>query len=137
VLAQGPGIGRGMKVGKEGILGVIAAMDTPMQTDTAAWSRAERAKIERIVERLSAIPGLHASISPDPNGCLFDRVRLTLDESTGHTAQSLRMALRERDPVIHIRIYGTEPDATYLNATELTEDEVEAVCEAIAEVLGA
>lgn len=136
VLAQGPGIGRGMKVGKEGILGVIAAMNTPMQTDTAAWSRAERAKVERIIERLSAIPGLQATISPDPNGCPFDRVRLTLDGSTGHTAQSLRMALRERDPVIHIRIYGTEPDAVYLNATELTDDEVEALCDAIGEEVG-
>jgi len=135
VLAQGVGIGRGMKVGKEGILGVIAATDTPMQTDTEAWSRAERAKVERIVERLSAIPGLQATISPDPNGCPFDRVRLTLDESTGHTAQSLREALMARDPAIHIRIYGSEPDATYLNATEMTENEVEAVCDAIGEVL--
>jgi len=40
-----------------------------------------------------------------------------------------------RDPAIHIRIYGSAPDATYLNATEMTEAEVEAVCDAIGEVL--
>ena len=136
VLAQNVGIGRGMKVGKEGILGVIAAMDTPMQTDTAAWSRAERRKVERIVERLSGVPGLEATISPDPNGCPFGRVRLTLDEGGAHTPQSLRTALAEGDPAIHIRIYGAEPDAAYLNATEMTDAEVEVVCDAIAGALG-
>lgn len=99
VKKQSAGIGRPMKVGKEGILGVLAAFEAPPWTDVAAWRRAERAKAQRIVDRLGALPGVEASLSPDPNGCPFDRARLRLDPGkSGFTPQSLRGALASRDP---------------------------------------
>jgi len=136
VLLQNRGIGRGMKPGKEAILGVVAAFDTEMQRNTEAWSAAERRKIERIVARVGRLPGVEATVSPDPNGCPFVRARLHLDPAeTGHTAATLRAALLRDEPAIHVRIYGREQDCVYLNATEMTEDEVEVVCDRVCAAL--
>ncbi|MFO7946622.1 MAG: aminotransferase class V-fold PLP-dependent enzyme [Armatimonadota bacterium] len=132
VLAQGRGIGRTMKVGKEGIFGVLAAWDTPMQRDTSAWSAHERRKCELVIERIKQVEGLSPGLSPDPNGCPFDRVRVAVDEAiSGFSARSLREALRQDDPAVEVRVYGRDPGAFYINTTELTDSEVETVCEHI------
>jgi len=137
VLAQSRGIGRGMKVGKEGVFGVVAAWDTPMQLDTASWSAEERRKCERVSERLSEVAGLSPILSPDPNGCPFDRVRVDVDQdATGYTPKSLRAALAQGDPAVHVRVYGDEPEAFYINMTELTSAEVDEVCDQIEATLG-
>lgn len=136
VRLQHGGIGRGMKSSKAGILGVVAAFRAPMWTDREAWVRRERAKIARIVERLGQLDGLDATISPDPNGCPLDRARLRIDpEATGHTAVSLRQTLITGDPAIYTRIYDPDEGCVYLNATEMTDDEVDVVCERIEQEL--
>ncbi len=133
VREQHRGIGRTMKVGKEGIFGVIAAWDTRMRRDTEAWSARERTKCERVVERLNEIDGLSPALSPDPNGCPFDRVRVAVDEDvTGYTAKRLRVALARGLPAVHVRVYESDSGAFYINTTELREPEIEIVCEAIA-----
>lgn len=136
VRLQSQGIGRAMKAGKEAILAVAAAFDTPIWRHTQAWSGAERRKIERVVERLAALPGVEATVSPDPNGCPFVRACLRIaPEETGHTAKSLRLALLEQDPAIYVRVYGAHPDRVFINATEMTEDEVDVVCESMTALL--
>lgn len=138
VLAQNRGIGRGMKVGKEGVFGVLAAWDTPMQRDTASWSAKERRKCERVVERLSEVAGLSPTLSPDPTGCPFDRVRVEVaQDATGCTPNSLRAALAQGDPAVHVRVYDRDPGAFYINTSELTALEVAGVCERIARILTA
>ena len=136
VRMQEKGIGRPMKAGKEGILAVAAAFEAQSRQDQKEWTRLENRKIERIVERLGDIPGVEAALSPDPNGCPFLRARLRIDPArTGHTAVSLRLALQEQDPAIYVRIYNPADGCVFLNATEMTEEETEQVCDAIAELL--
>jgi len=133
---QHSGIGRGMKPSKEGILGAIAALRASQTCDVEAWSRRESAKIDMVVSRLGKLPGIVASVSPDPNGCPFARARIELDPSvTGQTADSLRLALLSGDPAIYVRVYKPAENAIYINATEMTEAEVDVVCERVAACL--
>jgi uncharacterized pyridoxal phosphate-dependent enzyme len=136
VKLQHQGIGRPMKAGKEAIIGVLSAFDAPMWRNTESWSRDERRKIARIVQRLDRIPGLTATVSPDPNGCPFDRACLCINpERTGHTALSLQGELLEQDPPIHVRIYNPDDNKIFINATEMTDTEIDTVCERIAAIL--
>jgi L-seryl-tRNA(Ser) seleniumtransferase len=54
------GIGRAMKVGKEEIAGLLAAVERYLQTDHAAEGRLWESRAAAIIARLSAIPGLSA-----------------------------------------------------------------------------
>jgi len=136
VLLQNSGIGRGMKVGKEGIFGVLAAFESPMWRDTESWTAEENRKVRRVVNELKALPGLRVSTDPDPNGCPFPRVRLVPNpEETCHTADSLREALAEGDPSIVVRRYGFEPESLYINTTEMTDEDITILCDRVRAIL--
>lgn len=135
MVLQHQGIGRGMKVGKEGIVGVLAAFEAPTWRDTATWTANENRKVERILDALAELPGVVAAASPDPNGCPFLRVRLAFDQAARHTAAAVRQALGAGDPAVIVRCYGFDREAIYINATEMTDEEVGVLCERLREVL--
>ena len=98
------GIGRSMKVGKESICGVMAALQ--------AWGRRDhqgiRAKEERILnlwhDGLKNIPGIRAEISPDPTGNPLERLLIRVDESeAGISAWGLALNLAKGDTPIVVR----------------------------------
>ncbi len=136
VLLQNAGIGRGMKVGKEGILGLLAALESAPWRDTAAWAAAEKIKGQRLAACLRAVPGAMVSTSPDPNGCPFERVRLQLPPGQGPlAAKNLMARLLENDPGIVVRAYPGDPGSVYINTTEMTAAEVETVGRIICSIL--
>ena len=59
---QNMGIGRGMKVGKEGVAGAIAALDAWERRDHAGIRAAEKSHLDLWVERFSKLPGIKATI---------------------------------------------------------------------------
>lgn len=59
-------IGRGMKVGKEEIVGLVAAVDWFLKQDDAAMEAEYRARAQRITERVRSIPGVDARIFIPP-----------------------------------------------------------------------
>jgi len=137
ILLQNQGIGRGMKVGKEGIFGVIAAFEAPLWRKRQAWTAEENSKVRRVVDALASAPGVRAAPDPDPNGCPFLRVRIELDDTSPHTSTSLREALASGEPSIVVRCYGFERDSVYINCTEMTDSEVESLCDRLRHVLTA
>lgn len=136
VLLQHAGIGRGMKVGKEGIFGVLAAFEAPMWQERDAWTAGEHRKVLRVVDLLTGMPGTQVSTDPDPNGCPFLRVRVALGAEAGHGAEGLKDALAEGDPSVVVRRYAFDPDCVYINATEMTDEEISTLCERLRSELG-
>lgn len=55
-------IGRGMKVGKEEIIGLVAAVDWFLKQDDGAFETEYRARAQRIAEHVQSIPGVEARI---------------------------------------------------------------------------
>ncbi|MDG1893840.1 MAG: aminotransferase class V-fold PLP-dependent enzyme [Fuerstiella sp.] len=136
VYLQNKGIGRPMKAGKEAIIGAMAALDYRQRQDISAWTTVQDGKVERILEALADVPGLTLNVDPDPNGCPFSRARLTPDLMTcGHTAADLRDALADGDPTIVVRAHHAEEGYINLDAIEMTDEEVEYVCDAIRRIL--
>ncbi|MGF6772713.1 D-glucosaminate-6-phosphate ammonia-lyase [Paraburkholderia sp. GAS199] len=76
---QNGGIGRGMKVGKEGIVGAIAALEQWRRRDHAAIRARERGHLTLWRETLNRHAGVRAEIDADPTGNPLDRLKLHID----------------------------------------------------------
>ncbi|MCH8828799.1 MAG: aminotransferase class V-fold PLP-dependent enzyme, partial [Planctomycetes bacterium] len=133
---QNRGIGRGMKAGKEAILGAMAALEYRMDQDLAAWTAEQDRKVQLILDGLSDVPGLALSVDADPNGCPFSRARLTPDaKQTGHSAMSLTSALAEGNPTVVARAHHAQDGYIHLDAIEMTDEEIKYVCDKIRKIL--
>ena len=138
VYLQNRGIGRPMKAGKEAIFGAIAALEYREQENMTEWTAEQDRKVQRILDRLAGIPGLHLSVDADPNGCPFSRARLTLDAGVCcESAESLTYILAEGNPTIVVRAHHTDEGYIHLDAIEMTDDEILYVCRRIREILKA
>lgn len=108
VRKQYAGIGRAMKVGKEQIVGLLTALAAYKEKDHEREAAANDAKVARLVERIEAIPGLHAQRIADEAGRAISRCRITLVPSelaagAPTSASELNAILRGGDPVIWAR----------------------------------
>ena len=136
VYLQNQGIGRGMKAGKEAILGALAALEYRNTEDIAVWTAEQDVKVNRILELLEGIQGLTLSVDPDPNGCPFSRARLTVDPTLcSHDANSLNVALAEGNPAIIARAHHASEGYLYLDAIEMTDEQIEWVCVQVRAIL--
>lgn len=76
---QNGGIGRGMKVGKEGIVGAMAALEQWQQRDHAAVRAREHAYLTFWREALKRFAGVRAELDADPTGNPLERLKLQID----------------------------------------------------------
>ncbi len=93
-------LGRGMKVGKEAVIGLIVALNRFVQLDHDAYEEEWTRNAKYVCEALQDIPGLTAEYVParlTPNG--YDSVRLTWDEKRiPVTLEQARQMLRDGEP---------------------------------------
>lgn len=129
---QNLGIGRGMKVGKEGIGGTIAALEAWEKRDHAAVRATEAGYLELWVKRLDGQPGIGVRVVPDPTKNPLDRLELTVDpDRAGITAWALADALAAGDPPVIVRDHEVEHGHFYLDPCNLHAGEAEVVAERI------
>lgn len=135
---QNRGIGRPMKVGKEGIVGAMAALEYRMRLDVAGWEAEQNRKMERVMSRLDGIDGIGLSVDADPNGNPFSRARVTVDaDRTGLSAAVINLAMLEGDPSIRLRAHHTDEGYFTVDAMEMTDEEVELTCDRLVGILSA
>lgn len=104
VYLQSQGIGRGMKVGKEGIAGAIAALEAWTQRDQAAHRRKEETRVALWMRELADVTGLRAELSPDPTKNPITRIRLhVVPDTAGVTAWDLSDMLSEGERPVMVR----------------------------------
>ncbi len=90
-------VGRGMKVGKEEIMGFLVALDRYVATDHAALLADWAEKARYVAGRLQGVPGLSATIVMHGKG--YEEVDLQWDESViPLTVAQVRDALKNGDP---------------------------------------
>lgn len=133
---QNLGIGRGMKVGKEGIAGVIAALEAWENRDHAGIRARERKALDLWAKTLQGRPGIAARITPDPTGNPLDRLRIDIDPNIARiTAWDLADRLAAGDPPIIVRDHEAEHNYLFLDPCNLHPDEEAVVARRIAEEL--
>ncbi len=97
------GVGRGFKVGKEEIAGLMAALRRYAQRDFAAELRGWMADMQCIVDAVSGRPGVRAELRfPQPSGREIPHAVLTVDPAAGLSAVDIVLALQEGTPPIFV-----------------------------------
>ncbi|NZD49925.1 aminotransferase class V-fold PLP-dependent enzyme [Rhizobium leguminosarum] len=133
---QNMGIGRGMKVGKESIFGVMAALEAWENRDHAGIRERETGYLNLWKRTLDGRPGLTVLIEPDPTNNPLDRLRLIVDPEQAHiTAWDLADALAKGSPPIIVRDHEVEHRYFYLDPCNLHPGEETVVAERLAQEL--
>lgn len=117
---QNNGIGRGMKVGKESIVGTIAALQAWEKRDHAGIRERERQALVLWRDALTQRHGVRAEIVPDPTGNPLDRLKVSIDPEVARiTAWDLADALARGTPPVIVRDHEVEHGFFYLDPCNL------------------
>ncbi len=134
---QNMGVGRGMKLGKESILGTIAALEAWEKRDHAAVRAKETGYLNLWKEMLSRKPGVSAEIEADPTHNPLDRLRVSVDPGEAHiTAWDLADALAQGERPIIVRDHEAEHGYFYMDPCNLHPGEETIVARRLEEELG-
>jgi L-seryl-tRNA(Ser) seleniumtransferase len=101
---NGNSIGRGMKVNKEEMLGMLAALERYLKLDHAALDREFQKRAEVVLKSLAGLPGITAAITVPEVANHVPHVAVTIDQAVaGITGQEVSRKLREGTPSIGVR----------------------------------
>ena len=104
---NGNAIGRGMKVNKEEMVGMLAALELFVGKDHAAEAREFERRAEEIRKAASSVAGVRAQIFVPEVANHVPHVRVSWDTaSTGSRAAAIVRALQEGEPSVAIRSEG-------------------------------
>ena len=132
VYLQNRGLGRLMKVGKEGLVGAIAALEAWEQRDHDAERARETAITELWLNQLAGLPGITAALHDDWTGNPIARVELSVDPVTsGLHAWELSARLLVGNPAIALRDDLAEHQLIYLDPCNVTLEEARQLALAI------
>lgn len=134
---QSRGIGRAMKVGKEGIVGTIAALEAWGRRDHEAIRAREQAIVALWLETLAGVPGLAVRRLPDWTGNPIDRAEVAVGTEAGLFAWELADRLAVRTPSIRVRDDLIEGGLFHLDPCNLDAAEARDVAAAILEEIDA
>jgi L-seryl-tRNA(Ser) seleniumtransferase len=133
---QEKGIGRPMKVGKEGVIGAIAGIERWLALDHDELARELEARLERARARLEGIDGVSVSLEDDWTSRAFRRVRLDIDPArAGMSAHQLARGLAAAQPAITVRGLYADQGFLQLDLRRADDAAVDRVCERIIEAL--
>lgn len=133
---QNRGIGRGMKIGKEGIAGVIAALEAWKTRDNEGIRARERAALELWLDTLARRPGVTATIVPDPTDNPLDRLKVAIDPQEARiSAWDLAAALAGGSRPVIVRDHEVEHGHFFLDPCNLHPGEEHIVATRLGEEL--
>jgi L-seryl-tRNA(Ser) seleniumtransferase len=128
-------LGRPMKVGKEELVGLLAAVERYLRLDHGKRMADFEATVRSWVDALGALPGVAAARAfPNEAGQPVPRAALAIDPAAGLTATELCRRLWEGDPAIAV---DARDGVVYLTPDCLEPGEEAVVAERIAALVGA
>jgi len=128
------GIGRPLKVGKEELVGLLAALDAFREEDHDATQREWRARAERVADALAGDEILRTTIDDGP-ASVAPVVVVDVDGG-GIRASALVSALREEDPRVFVGADAVSEGRFTVNPMCLSDGEADYVVERVRANLG-
>ena len=128
-------LGRGMKVAKEEVIGLVASLAAFVEEDEAAEMASYRNLAQKAVDALVEIPGLRVTLEYDGINYLIPHavIRFT-EEWRGPSRDAIAAAMERGSPEIHLHQLGG-PHELAVDPLNLTEEETEVVIRRLREEL--
>ena len=128
-------LGRGMKVAKEEIMGLVTALQVFVNEDEEAENARYRMMGQAVVDALVEIPGLKLTIEQDAHNRLIPSTVITFtDEWRGPNKDQIVSAMGKGDTPILMSELGN-PDELTVDPANLDEEELEVVIRRLREEL--
>jgi len=129
-------IGRGMKVGKEELLGLLAAVEWTLEQDEDAMIAGYEKIVARWVDGLQGLPGITAERGyPSEAGQPHGRAMVRVAPDSGWSRDTLVQALWDGDPRIAVGTFAVPDDTIALNPQTLEPGEDATVLDALLTLL--
>jgi L-seryl-tRNA(Ser) seleniumtransferase len=128
-------IGRGLKVAKEEIVGLVAALRIFVDEDEEAETERYRAMCQRVVDALFEVPGLDVSVEHDGRDYQIPTAIMRFTGSwNGPDRNQVLDAMTKGDPPVFLHSLGG-PDELGVEPINVSEDELELVIRRLREEL--
>ncbi len=129
-------IGRGMKVNKEEMLGMMVALEVYLAQDPAVYRSELESRAQRIVDAVASIPGVQTEVQVPEIANHVPHVHIWWDESRVRiSVPEVVQELREGDPSIEVT--PSSKEHLVVNPWMLAAGETEVVAARIREILTA
>ena len=128
-------VGRGMKVGKEEIMGLLTAVELFLAKDENEELAEWHARMAHIVQAVQSIDGVQAEIrgkGQNASPRIAPRAYITLSDSSGKTPRQVIDELREGEPSIVVR---QDSDAILIDPMTLMPGEEEIIAKRLVDIL--
>lgn len=136
VSLQNLGIGRTMKIGKEGVFGTIVAIEERMSIDLNMWEVEQREKAAYLAGQLQDLHGVEVTLEKDKVGQPVTRVRLDVDRfAAGLSAEDACQQLVQCSPSIKPRAHHTDEGWFLLEPVHISRDEMDYVARELRRIL--
>lgn len=132
---QYKGIGRAMKVGKEQIMGLIAAMDRYEEIDHDAVAEEHLKTVNYLNEEINKISYCHASLLKDEADRKIYRSKVTFDDECGMSAMEISEKLKEGNPSVHCRPNQLNLGIIMFDVRPLVDGDKELIIEKLRKVM--
>lgn len=132
---QTVGVGRVMKVGKEGIVGAMAALLRWSALDHGELHEHEYRRLERLRDGLAARPELTVEEVPDPTGNPITRLRVRFVGARPDAVAWLADELKAGKPAVFVRDHHVDNGFFDLDPCNLDDDEAETLLARVQDVL--
>ncbi|SDY15156.1 L-seryl-tRNA(Ser) seleniumtransferase/D-glucosaminate-6-phosphate ammonia-lyase [Evansella caseinilytica] len=131
---QYKGVGRPMKIGKEGMAGLITALKQYPFKSSNTEQQMER--MTALCRKLEKIDGLRCSIKQDEAGREIYRAQIQVDENkTGFSAEKLLYLLESGNPAIYLRHHYVNVGILSVDPRPLLPGQEDSIAEAIINII--
>ena len=129
-------IGRGMKVSKEEILGVMVALEVSLKYDYSVDVKRQSKLIKLISDKINPIPGVKAKVYFPENEPDWPHLHIYWDKSVIRiSAAEVSKQLSEGEPSVELHGFDLTNNELEISASNLKDDEVDILVRRIKEVL--
>lgn len=134
VRLQSKGIGRAMKIGKENILGLVAAVETYLKDGPEPGYKMKE-RLEPFIKQLNSLEGISSSMIQDSAGRDIYRAEVKVDESLNLSATEIVEKLKLGQPAIYTREYRVNNGIVEFDVRAVNEEEIQLVYERLKEII--
>ena len=134
VRLQSKGIGRPMKIGKENILGLTAAIETYLKVGPESGDKMKE-RLEPLVNQLNSLEGISSSIIQDSAGRDIYRAEVKVSDQLGLSATEIVEKLKLGDPAIYTREYRMNNGIIEFDVRAVNEEEIQLIYERMKEII--